>query len=419
MSRRVLIALVVTFGITRAVVGYLADHPDHYAPAQHEVVGDSNTYETWSWQILRHHLNPYSEVGIEYPPGALPFVVAPGVTKPSTDTYRTRFILLMITLDLLAFVALLVLARRWGSALGPWLWVGVVPLLGPIAYNRLDLLPAVATILAVERLSARSWFAAGGWLGYGVVAKVYPALFLPIAFAATRRRQLIGGAVLIGVLFLVPYIGFLDDVYRNVIGYHIGRGIQIESLWGFVLLSAARLGHEIVLGLNFGARHVSSTMSPAIEAAAQILCVGVLVVGVWLAHRLRQSGRDASAPEIAGVMFMTMAGTMALGTVFSPQFMLWLGALGAAALCERGSSLRVPALAVLPVAAITQLVYPFLYEGLLGGESAPLFLLGIRNVLVLFVAGEAFLALRARVGRQGARTGDHSSGDGGQGKDAR
>lgn len=396
MSRRVLVALIATFAVTRLVTGYLADHPERYGPPDNtEVIGDTGAYEGWAGRILGEHLNPYSEVGIEYPPGALPFIVAPGVDKPLDDTYRTRFVLSMIAVDVVGLLVLLLLARRWGSLVGPWVWVAVVPLLGPIAYNRLDLVPAVATILAVERLSARSWFGGGGWLGYGAMAKVYPALFLPVVWAATRRRQLLVGAAVVAALFLVPYVGFLDDVYRNVIGYHTDRGIQIESLWGLVLLLASKLGHTIGINYSFGALHVDSSAASAMKLASGVLSLAALAAGAWLAHRLVRSGRDASAPETMGIMFTTLAGTIALGTVFSPQFMLWLGALAAAALCQRDSWLRIPALAVLPIAVMTQLVYPFFYGRLVAVDGAALLLLASRNFLVLFVAMEGFLALRS------------------------
>ena len=402
MSRRVLIAMIVAFVATRALGGFLADHPEHYGPPDSKVTGDPGNYEFWSGQILIAHLNPYSEVGIEYPPGSVPFVVAPGVGKPADDTYRTRFVLLMLAVDLVGFLALLVLARRWGSPVGPWVWVAVVPLLGPIAYNRLDLVPAVATILVVERLSARSWFGTGGWLGYGVVAKVYPAMFLPIVLAATRRKQVVTGALFAMVLFLVPYLGFLDDVYRNVIGYHTDRGIQIESLWGFVLMLASKFGHAIGINYSFGALHVGSSMESVLKLLSQVLSLGFVAAGVWLAHRAHRPGRGASEADTAGIMFMTMAGTMAVGSVFSPQFVLWLGALAAAVLCDRNTSLRVPALAVLPVALMTQFVYPFFYGRLIAVDTAALVLLASRNFLVLFVAIEAFLALRGRTGNAAA-----------------
>lgn len=398
MNRRVLIALIATFVVTRILGGYLADHPEHYGPPDSKVTGDPGTYEFWAGQILTFHLNPYSEVGIEYPPGSVPLIVAPGIEKPLEDTYRTRFVLLMLAVDLVGFLVLLVLARRWGSPLGVWVWVAVVPLLGPIAYNRLDLVPAVATILAVERFSARSWFGGGGWLGYGVVAKIYPALFLPIALAATRKKQVVMGAAVVGVLFLVPYLGFLEDVYRNVIGYHTDRGIQIESLWGFVLMLASKFGHAIGINYSFGALHVGSSMEPALKAIAQVLSLGFVGAGVWLANRARKTGRDGSDPVMAGIMFMTMAGTMAVGSVFSPQFMLWLGAFAAVVLCDRATWLRVPALAVLPIALMTQFVYPFFYGRLVAVDTAALVLLASRNFLVLFVAIEAFLALRGATG---------------------
>lgn len=398
MSRRVLVALVLAFVATRLVTGYLADHPEHYGPPDSKVTGDPGTYEFWSGQILTNHLNAYSEIGIEYPPGSIPLMVAPGISKPADDTYRTRFILLMMAVDLVGFLALLVLARRWGSVLGPWAWVAVVPLLGPISYNRLDLVPAVATILAIERFSAHSWFGGGGWLGYGVVAKVYPVLFLPAMLVGSRRKAVLTGVAVIGVLFLVPYVGFLGDVYRNVVGYHTDRGIHIESVWGFVLLLASKFGHAIGVNYSFGALHVGSSLEPTLKALSQILSIGFVGAGVWLAYRARRAGREVSPAELAGIMFVTMAGTMAVGSVFSPQFMLWLGALAAAVLCEPTTWLRIPALAVLPAALMTQFVYPFFYGRLISAEAPALVLLASRNFLVLFIGIEAYLALRARLG---------------------
>lgn len=391
-----LVALLVAFAATRALTGYLADHPEHYGPPDSKVTGDSANYEFWAGQILTFHLNEYSEFGMEYPPGSVPFIVAPGIEKPEDDSYRTRFVLLMIAVDLAGLLALIAIGRRWGSPLGAWVWVAVVPLLGPISYNRLDLVPAVATILAVERFSARSWFGGGGWLGYGAIAKIYPALFLPVVFAAARRKQILTGAALVVALFLLPYLGVLDDVLRNVLGYHTDRGIQIESLWGFVLLFASKLGHAIGINFTFGALHVDSSIAPALELLSQALSLGFVALGVWLAHRVRTSGRDVSGPELGGILFMTMAGTMAVGSVFSPQFMLWLGALAAAALCDRATWLRIPGLAVLPAALMTQFIYPFFYGRLVAVEVPALVLLASRNFLVLFVAVEAFLALRGR-----------------------
>ncbi|MDQ4125606.1 MAG: glycosyltransferase 87 family protein [Actinomycetota bacterium] len=396
MSRRMLIALVLAFVATRALTGYLADHPEHYGPPDSKVTGDSANYERWAGEILVLNLNAYSEFGMEYPPGSVPFIVVPGIEKPLDDSYRTRFVLLMIAVDLVGLIALIALARRWGSSLGPWVWIAVVPLLGPISYNRLDLVPAVATILAVERFSARSWFGGGGWLGYGAIAKIYPALFLPVVFAAARRKQILLGAGVVVALFLLPYVGFLDDVFRNVLGYHTDRGIQIESLWGFVLLFASKLGHAIGINFTFGALHVDSSIAPFLEAASQALSLGFVLAGVWLANRARNAGRDVSGPELAGIMFMVMAGTMGVGSVFSPQFMVWLGAFAAAALCDKATWLRVPGLAVLPAALMTQFIYPFFYGRLVAVETPALVLLASRNLLVLFVAVETFLALRGR-----------------------
>ncbi|HYO61011.1 MAG TPA: hypothetical protein VEU29_03845, partial [Actinomycetota bacterium] len=179
---------------------------------------------------------------------------------------------------------------------------------------------------------------------------------------------------------------------------HTERGIQIESLWGFAQLLASKFGYAVGINFSFGALHVDSSVEPVLKALAQVLSLGFVVAGVWLANRARRSGGEASGPEIAGIMFMTMAGTMAAGSVFSPQFMLWLGALAAAVLCEPKTWLRIPALAVLPAALMTQFIYPFFYGRLVAIDTPALVLLGSRNLLVMFIAVEAFLALRGRTG---------------------
>jgi hypothetical protein len=85
--------------------------------------------------------------------------------------------------------------------------------------------------------------------------------------------------------------------------------------------------------------------------------------------------------------------SIALSTVFSPQFILWMLAPGAAALCSTGTSLRMPVLLLVPIAALTQWLYPFEYGHLLAVDARGLLLLALRDLLVLASASLAFVLL--------------------------
>jgi hypothetical protein len=141
-----------------------------------------------SSQVVASGGMPYSEVPIEYPPGVLPFVLVPAWLQHHLRIpFPPSFILLMIAVDGLGLTGLRRLGRRWGSDLGAWLWVVALPLLGPIVLLRLDLVPAVATIWCLERAAAGRWTAAGAFLGFGCLAKLYPLFLLPAAIVIARN----------------------------------------------------------------------------------------------------------------------------------------------------------------------------------------------------------------------------------------
>ena len=97
--------------------------------------------------------------------------------------------------------------------------------------------------------------------------------------------------------------------------------------------------------------------------------------------------------RLTALMYATMSLAIGLGTVFSPQFVLWTLALGAGALCARGSRIRGPALMLLPIAALTQVVFPFQYRHLIVTDGWGLTLLGVRNLMVLASGTLAFAAV--------------------------
>ncbi|MGI9022931.1 MAG: glycosyltransferase 87 family protein [Acidimicrobiales bacterium] len=384
-NRRLMAAglLLFVFVATRAAGAWVADHPEHYNGGLYTTITfDPTLYEDWAHQVY-HGATPYGEVKIEYPPGSLPFMILP-VPKSAGHAYLPRFIAVMLAVDVAGMAGLLVIARRTRSWWGPWTWTLLVPMLGPIAYTRLDLVPAVTIIWALERAQARGWFGAGGWLGFGAVAKIYPGLLVPLLLAARWRWRwrILAGAVSVFVVCLLPFVGSLPGLWDSVVGYHTQRGLQIESTWGVALLASGQLGHTVLPVIDHGSWNTVGAGSSTLKAISVVMSVSVLATGIWLAAK---RVRPDSMAGLSAVMFGTLALTLAVGTVFSPQFMLLLCALGAGAASFAAREVRVPLVLLGAANVLSQLVYPLHYNGLLANNLLPVTAVIVRNAMVLAI----------------------------------
>lgn len=341
-------------------------------------------YRRWAVRVVEQDRPPYSDVDIEYPPASLPFVLGPQLPHPSKPGYRLNFVALMLLADLASFIGLLVLSKRWKSMLGPWLWVIGLPLLGPFIYLRLDLVPAAATIWALQRAAADDWLSSGGFLGFGVAAKLYPLLLLPLAFVICPprfRARLVIGSAAIFTLALLPFVTVLGDVFREVIEYHTGRGIQIESLWGSILFIARSDSRFRLIFHDFGAHHFEFGAVPALKLVATLATAGAAAIGLWLAHR-----GPRNVPNLAAIGFVTLMLAISVTAVLSPQFFIWVTAMGAAALCAPNPRIKNQVLCLLPILLITRFIYPTLHPGLVMALAVPVAILWCRNMLLLLTA---------------------------------
>ena len=394
MSRKTTWLLVALFVATRVPMIFFAAQPDAYDYNGIVPASDVRLYEGWSAQMIDEGFGAYSEVRIEYPPGSLPFMLGPQVIN-GDFSYLTVFVLAMVAIDSAGLLGVMLIARRWGSMLGPFVWILAVAALGPIAYLRLDLVPAVATLWAFERASADDWMGAGGWMGVGAIAKLYPFLFVPAGLIlATRRWRFLAATAGVFVAPLVPLIGSIGAVASSVLGYHADRGIQVESLCGGILFIAQRTGAEAGVGYSFGALHFGGPLSETLKPLATVASLLALALGTgiaWLIRKRREPGK--AFPETC---FVVLALSLTTGTVFSPQFLLWLIAIGAVVGCIPDSRLRAFAIALIPVALITHALFPFFYTRLLYAQTLPLTMLWVRNLCVAGMAfGGAFMLWRS------------------------
>lgn len=388
MRRYLLAGFGTTFVVSRLLLVFFASQPLTVQSS----AGDLQKYETWGTALVEEGAGAYSSQELEYPPGVLPFLALARAITPEGGSFAGSFARVMLLLDVLSFAGVVLLWRRWGSAWGPAVWIAGVPLVGPVLYLRLDLIPATLVIWAMVAAAHGWWSSSGASLAVGALAKVYP-VFLVVPFVkASRQRDLFSvGFIAAVVAGMLPFViaGDLPELVQDVAGYHAGRGVQLESTWGSALLVASKLGYPVALNYEFGSLHVLSASSSALKTVGLVLSLLALAAGTGIALVTVRRGR---LEQMAVVMFGILASLLFFGTVYSPQFTIWLVGAAAAAMCAPlRRNLAAVLLLALPIALLTQIVFPHGYAALtnpyFGHDSDPshavaLAALVVRNVLV-------------------------------------
>lgn len=407
MSRLVAILfLIVAFLGTRLVMLYYVDNPDSYPLANAPFTADVDNVFQSAGQRIASGEEPYTDFDLEYPPGVVPFLVLPENSWPEWDGYRHSFARLMLLVDAAGLLGLIVLAKRWRSLSGPWMWILLIALIGPLAYVRFDLVPAVGTIWALERASVGRWPASGGWLGYGAMTKVYPGFLLPLAvFAGPRRSSwrvaaafvVAAGATLAIVIALAG--GDPSEIYQDAFSSRLGAGVHLETTWGSMLLIAERFGLGTPIEFYLSTYYFQGGAVAFLEPLALALTLVSVILGTLVAAGCQEEDRDVT---FAYAMFATVALLLAFSTTFSPQFVIWLAAPAAAVATIRNSTMGWIPWLTIPVFAMTQYIYPYQYQRILDRDWLGLSVLAGRNLLILLTG---VLALVAIVRSQGGKFG--------------
>lgn len=281
--------------------------------------------------------------------------------------------------------------RRRGDATNLWLWF--VPAIGPLAYFRFDLVPAVlaggAVLAAIRRPAV-----AGALTAFGAALKLWPVVMLPtfLIRRGDRRRVLagfFGMAVLIGGIAVA-----LGGIGRTLspLRWQSARGLQIESIAATPLMLARMVDPVGTWEVRLSQYKAFEIFGPGVHVATQLTSVltvlgGLLLVTLWW----RAHSAPAPSAETLGWIFLatTLIVTVTNKTL-SPQYLLWLGG-PAAALAVRAPAnpaVRTFARVLLVTAVATQLVFPVGYNALLKTHSNMWLVtldLALRNVLLLWL----------------------------------
>lgn len=315
------------------------------------------------------------------------------------------FVISMLLVDGL-FTAFLwrMTGRRLSPAVGFWLLFA--PAMGPLAYYRFDLVPAVLTGAAVLGLVRRPRWT-GALTALGVALKLWPVVMLPIFLLRRSVRASVlwsfaaTAAVLGGASFAVA--GYSRLI--SPINWQAARGLQIESVPATPLMLGRAVHPHGIWSVNTSKYKASEIFGTGVDAmvllSTALTLAGLLVLG-WLWLRCRRT------PDLVTLGWLILAAAAVLtvtNKTLSPQYILWLGGPVAAlfVLAPAEPAVRRIAKLLLVVSVLTQLDYPVWYAELvnLGWHTLPMtLLLAVRNALLVWLACSAC----AEVWRRTART---------------
>jgi Glycosyltransferase family 87 len=346
----------------------------------------------------------------EYPTPVVWILSLPyGMGAGSRVGYLIAFVLLMLALDAAFSWALWRTAGRRRNAAVDF-WLIFVFLVGPLCYVRFDILPAVLAGGALLAARRRPWVT-GALTGLGAAVKLWPALLFPFFLAHRPDRKAVTWGF-VGVGFGLAFVSLVFGGWIRLISpltWQSGRGLQIESIWATPLMMAraVRPGEWIVDYSKFQAYEIfGAGVSPLLVLSNLATVAGLIVI---LALYVRAFRNQGPTPVAIGLAVLATVAIMTItNKTLSPQYLLWLGGPMAALLFLRSgatererAALRRLAIQLLLLAVLTQLVYPLLYDGLLGRLGQPMIIV---STLVTTLRNLALLAFTVEVCRLAWRT---------------
>ncbi|HEX6525396.1 MAG TPA: glycosyltransferase family 87 protein [Streptosporangiaceae bacterium] len=414
MTRRDTVALRAVWLATRTTMFVLATTPGLLGYR-----GDVAIYHRWYDCCFAHGAFPAADSMWQYPPGAAVVFWLPGVLPGS---YLRDFAILLLATDLAITVMLARHGRRPAGAfsrgvntnppdppardtsrrsftwperpsrpftarrprgsltlVAAWYWVCGVPLIGPVALTRFDLVPVALSVAALGiavRPAVR-----GGLIGAGTAIKIWPLALLAGTPPGQWRRTVIAAAVAAGVVF-ATLIGGLPSFF----GHQDARGVEIESVVAAPIMIWRQAGWHGNVAFHFGSQQLSG---PGVGFARDIsMAAMALAVALFLAWRvLIRAGRAHWHPEFA--VDAPLAATLLFlvtSSVLSPQYLLWVIGLAAVCLAAPRTTQRRVAIILLIAAGLTQVVFPIGWKQLVHGSDLITVVLTVRDLLLVAAA---------------------------------
>ncbi|MGH1523571.1 glycosyltransferase 87 family protein [Leifsonia sp. L25] len=381
------LSLWIGFLVVHLVIGGLA-------LLQHTGLGDVMwVYKPWAQLAAQGTEIVGLNADWVYPFGAIVPIMLPLLL--GEDNYVGGWLTMVMLLNAAAF-AVLIVGREPRRLVAAWWWLGFLLLLGPIAIGRLDAVSAALAIIGLLWLTFHER-AAVVVLTIATWIKVWPAAIIVAAVIAMKSRWRIvaTGAVTSLIIVAVPLIFGGGMHVLSFITTQTDRGIQIEApVATFWMWQAAFHVPDAVVYYDRDLLTFQVTGQGTAEAGSlmnPLLAITVLVVALIGLRSLRRgTPYTRILPELSLALVTAF---IAFNKVGSPQYITWLAAPVVIGLVYQGRGFKTPAILVLITAGLTQVIYPYLYDGLLVPLPAMVAVLTARNLMYFVVLGWTIGAL--------------------------
>lgn len=330
-----------------------------------------------------------------YPfPALLPMILAKALSPASL---QAGWLAMVTALNIFALAKLSEFGRSKPGMTASWYWLAFLALLGPVAVSRID---SISILLAIFGASAwvhgsvrqaAVWFTLGAWM------KIWPiALVLALMTKTKDRLNVLITAAAASAAILV--LGFLLGGNASLFSFittQNDRGIQIESpaatwwMW---------MG---VLGVDGAGPSYSQSMMTFQVLGDGVVIFGTLltaalavavVITLLLAWRANKHGVEHRELMVVTALTLTLD-LIVFNKVGSPQFIGWLAVPILMGILIGLRDWRVPVILGLVLAALTNLIYPVIYSGILSSEFWSTGVLTLRNALEIALLAWANLRL--------------------------
>ena len=316
------------------------------------------------------------------------------------ELFPGTWLSLVLVLDIVAFGVLTGWGRTRRNIGVGWWWVAFLLLLGPIALGRIDSITVPLAIVGALLVATRPC-AAAVILTVATWIKVWPAALLAALLISVRaRKQIAVGAVVTSVAIIAVALSFGAgaNVFSFVTQQSV-RGLQVEAPISTIWLWQGYAGVANTFVYYDRGLLTWQVRGPGVEAASVLMnpLMILVVVAITLLALLAVRNRAPVQDLLPSLSLAYVVAVIAFNKVGSPQYVAWLAVpiiLGLAIhAVGRGRPFRTPAIIVLVVASLTQLIYPSLYGYVLGLNPAMLLVLSMRNLLYFVLLGWAIETL--------------------------
>ncbi len=297
----------IRFALAAAVIVWqlacpvaIALHGADLAGGNYSTQSDAARYRS----IARMHGTPYRDFDVEYPPLALGLFRAVG--PRSFDGFRERLFALQVACQALT---VFLLFRCWSGRAG-WSYLALSTPMLFVVYTGFDLVAVAIAVAGAALVRGRRPLAGASGFVVGAFTKIWPVALLP-SLLVRRKVRAFTTAAAVGAAGLAAWALWGGaDAIGQVLTYRGARGWEYESVPG----SALRLLSGDALHLEAGSWRVGAPPR-FVSTALVVVLLGVVAAIWWTAVRRPPPDGLAEAAAVAALL--------ALGTLLSPQFVIW------------------------------------------------------------------------------------------------